>query len=223
MLKYALIAATAISAAVFMFFKVRKKGGIVTATKALAAVCFVSLGFVMLSKLPSEAGFIMLFGLVLGMVGDVFLDASHVCPDEPAFLPVGMAAFAIEHIAVFCAVTSACGFSFVYFAVSLALGTAASLPYFCRQKNMNFGSLFYPAVLYASVLTATTLYYVMMTALGGLFLTVAIGAGLFFISDFIILFIIFGGKDTAKANTLNLATYFAAQIMYALSLGGLAV
>ena len=178
----------------------------------------------MLSKLPSEAGFIMLFGLVLGMVGDVFLDASHVCPDEPAFLPVGMAAFAIEHIAVFCAVTSACGFSFVYFAVSLALGTTASFAvFFAVRKNMNFGRLFYPAVLYASVLTATTLYYVMMTALGGLFLTVAIGAGLFFISDFIILFIIFGGKDTAKANTLNLATYFAAQIMYALSLGGLAV
>ena len=148
MLKYALIAATAISAAVFMFFKVRKKGGIVTATKALAAVCFVSLGFVMLSKLPSEAGFIMLFGLVLGMVGDVFLDASHVCPDEPAFLPVGMAAFAIEHIAVFCAVTSACGFSFVYFAVSLALGTAASFAvFFAVRKNMNIGSLFYPAVL----------------------------------------------------------------------------
>lgn len=136
MLKYALIAATAISAAVFMFFKVRKKGGIVTATKALAAVCFVSLGFVMLSKLPSEAGFIMLFGLVLGMVGDVFLDASHVCPDEPAFLPVGMAAFAIEHIAVFCAVTSACGFSFVYFAVSLALGTAASFAVFLPSEKI---------------------------------------------------------------------------------------
>ena len=223
MAKYLLIAMTAISAAIFIFFKVGTKGGIVTATKALAAVSFVSLGFVMLSEAPAKAGFIMLFGLVLGMVGDVFLDASHVCPEEPAFLPVGMAAFAIEHIAVFAAVNVACGFSPMYFGISLAFGAATALAVlFAVRKKMEFGKLFYPAVIYASLLTATTAYYIVMTVIGGLAVTLAIGAGLFFISDFVILFILFGGKDTAKMNVLNLVTYFAAQVMYALSLGGLA-
>ena len=62
-----------------------------------------------------------------------------------------------------------------------------------------------------------------MAVLGGLAVTLAIGAVLFFISDFIILFILFGEKDTAKMNVFNLSTYFAAQIMYALSLGGIVI
>lgn len=223
MLEYGLTVLVAVSAAFFIFFKVRTKGGIVTATKALAAVSFVTLGFVALSKSPGKAGFIMLFGLVLGMVGDIFLDASHVCPEEKAFLPLGMAAFAIEHIAVFCAVTAACGFHILYFGISLAFGAVTALAVlFAVRKNMNFGELFYPSAIYASLLTATMAYYILMAVLGGLTVTLAIGAGLFFISDFIILFILFGGKDTAKMNVFNLSTYFAAQIMYAFSLGGLA-
>ena len=224
MLEYGLTVLVAVSAAFFIFFKVRTKGGIVTATKALAAVSFVTLGFVALSKSPGKAGFIMLFGLVLGMVGDIFLDASHVCPEEKAFLPLGMAAFAIEHIAVFCAVTVACGFHILYFGISLAFGAVTALAVlFAVRKNMNFGELFYPSAIYASLLTATTAYYVTMAVLGGLTVTLAIGAGLFFISDFIILFILFGGKDTAKMNVFNLSTYFAAQVMYAFSLGGLVI
>lgn len=223
MLEYGLTVLVAVSAAFFIFFKVRTKGGIVTVTKALAAVSFVTLGFVALSKSPGKAGFIMLFGLVLGMVGDIFLDASHVCPEEKAFLPLGMAAFAIEHIAVFCAVTVACGFHILYFGISLAFGAVTALAVlFAVRKKMDFGKLFYPATGYAAVLTATTAYYVTMAVLGGLTVTLAIGAGLFFISDFIILFILFGGKDTAKMNVFNLSTYFAAQTMYAFSLGGLA-
>lgn len=223
MLEYGLTVLVAVSAAFFIFFKVRTKGGIVTATKALAAVSFVTLGFVALSKSPGKAGFIMLFGLVLGMVGDIFLDASHVCPEEKAFLPLGMAAFAIEHIAVFCAVTAACGFHILYFGISLAFGAVTALAVlFAVRKNMNFGELFYPSAIYASLLTATMAYYILMAVLGGLTVTLAIGAGLFFISDFIILFILFGGKDTAKMNVFNLSTYFAAQTMYAFSLGGLA-
>lgn len=222
MLEYGLTVLVAVSAAFFIFFKVRTKGGIVTATKALAAVSFVTLGFVALSKSPGKAGFIMLFGLVLGMVGDIFLDASHVCPEEKAFLPLGMAAFAIEHIAVFCAVTAACGFHILYFGISLAFGAVTALAVlFAVRKNMNFGELFYPSAIYASLLTATMAYYILMAVLGGLAVTLAIGAGLFFISDFIILFILFGGKDTAKMNVFNLSTYFAAQVMYAFSLGGL--
>lgn len=223
MLEYGLTVLVAVSAAFFIFFKVRTKGGIVTATKALAAVSFVTLGFVALSKSPGKAGFIMLFGLVLGMVGDIFLDASHVCPEEKAFLPLGMAAFAIEHIAVFCAVTAACGFHILYFGISLAFGAVTALAVlFAVRKNMNFGELFYPSAIYASLLTATMAYYILMAVLGGLAVTLAIGAVLFFISDFIILFILFGEKDTTKMNVFNLSTYFAAQIMYAFSLGGLA-
>lgn len=223
MLEYGLTVLVAVSAAFFIFFKVRTKGGIVTATKALAAVSFVTLGFVALSKSPGKAGFIMLFGLVLGMVGDIFLDASHVCPEEKAFLPLGMAAFAIEHIAVFCAVTVACGFHILYFGISLAFGAVTALAVlFAVRKNMNFGELFYPSAIYASLLTATMAYYILMAVLGGLAVTLAIGAVLFFISDFIILFILFGEKDTVKMNVFNLSTYFAAQIMYAFSLGGLA-
>lgn len=222
MLEYGLTVLVAVSAAFFIFFKVRRRGGIVTATKAIAALSFVSLGFVMVSKSPANAGLIMLFGLVLGMVGDIFLDASHVCPEEKAFLPLGMAAFAIEHIAVFCAVTAACGFHILYFGISLAFGAVTALAVlFAVRKKMDFGKLFYPATGYAAVLTATTAYYVTMAVLGGLTVTLAIGAGLFFISDFIILFILFGGKDTAKMNVFNLSTYFAAQVMYAFSLGGL--
>lgn len=224
MLEYGLTVLVAVSAAFFIFFKVRTKGGIVTATKALAAVNFVTLGFVALSKSPGKAGFIMLFGLVLGMVGDIFLDASHVCPEEKAFLPLGMAAFAIEHIAVFCAVTAACGFHILYFGISLAFGAVTALAVlFAVRKNMNFGELFYPSAIYASLLTATMAYYILMAVLGGLAVTLAIGAVLFFISDFIILFILFGEKDTVKMNVFNLSTYFAAQIMYALSLGGLVI
>lgn len=223
MLEYGLTVLVAVSAAFFIFFKVRRRGGIVTTTKAIAALSFVSLGFVMVSKSPANAGLIMLFGLVLGMVGDIFLDASHVCPEEKAFLPLGMAAFAIEHIAVFCAVTAACGFHILYFGISLAFGAVTALAVlFAVRKKMDFGKLFYPATGYAAVLTATTAYYVTMAVLGGLTVTLAIGAGLFFISDFIILFILFGGKDTAKMNVFNLSTYFAAQVMYAFSLGGLA-
>lgn len=224
MLEYGLTVLVAVSAAFFIFFKVRTKGGIVTATKALAAVSFVTLGFVALSKSPGKAGFIMLFGLVLGMVGDIFLDASHVCPEEKAFLPLGMAAFAIEHIAVFCVVTAACGFHILYFGISLAFGAVTALAVlFAVRKNMNFGELFYPSAIYASLLTATMAYYILMAVLGGLAVTLAIGAVLFFISDFIILFILFGEKDTVKMNVFNLSTYFAAQIMYALSLGGLVI
>lgn len=224
MLEYGLTVLVAVSAAFFIFFKVRTKGGIVTATKALAAVSFVTLGFVALSKSPGKAGFIMLFGLVLGMVGDIFLDASHVCPEEKAFLPLEMAAFAIEHIAVFCAVTAACGFHILYFGISLAFGAVTALAVlFAVRKNMNFGELFYPSAIYASLLTATMAYYILMAVLGGLAVTLAIGAVLFFISDFIILFILFGEKDTVKMNVFNLSTYFAAQIMYALSLGGLVI
>ena len=54
MLEYGLTVLVAVSAAFFIFFKVRTKGGIVTATKALAAVSFVTLGFVALSNRPGR-------------------------------------------------------------------------------------------------------------------------------------------------------------------------
>ena len=112
----------------------------------------------------------------------------------------------------------------MYFGISLAFGAVTALAVlFAVRKNMNFGELFYPSAIYASLLTATMAYYILMAVLGGLAVTLAIGAVLFFISDFIILFILFGEKDTVKMNVFNLSTYFAAQIMYALSLGGLVI
>ncbi|MBQ0010340.1 MAG: hypothetical protein KBS76_04485 [Ruminococcus sp.] len=215
---------SAILSTVFFLIVQLKKGGAVGAVaKSVASLCFVALGACMLDGGPSRAGLFLLYGLVLGLVGDILLGVN--IPDAGAcdwYLFGGIGTFALEHIAVVAAVILASGFSLSRLLIACAVGAVMAGALSVTEWKIlrfDFGSALVPAMGYAFILASAFVYYLLTAFASPAYAIIAVGMALFLLSDVVLSFMLFGKKDTPLMSAVNLTTYYAGQILFALSIG----
>lgn len=220
---FMLLCLAVLSAVFFIIVQLKKGGAVGAVTKAMASLCFVAFGAAMLNDVPSRAGLLLLYGLVLGLVGDILLGVN--IPGAGAsdwYLFGGIGTFALEHIAVAAAVTLASGFSLSRLLIACAVGAVMAGALSVTEWKLlrfDFGPALVPAMGYAFILASAFVYYVLTAFADPAFWIIAVGMALFLVSDVVLSFMLFGKKDTPPMTAVNLTTYYAGQILFALSIG----
>lgn len=213
----------AVAAAIFFLYVRVTKGGVSgVLTKALASVCFVALGVAgVVSQSPNidKAAVFILFGLVMGLVGDIVLDLKVVYPESnDMYLNAGMISFGIGHCLFIAAILMLITFSLTSLLVSIAITIPITAAIMLASKPMkiDFGKFFIHSLLYALILTFTSVYAIAIAITDARFVLLAIGMVLFLLSDLVLSPMYFGGKQDDKMMCiLNHALYYGAQICIA--------
>ena len=197
--------------------------------KMVCTLLFISVGFLAVKITGNTTIFasLMLWGLVLGGVGDFFLHAGS----KPAFFIVGLTSFLAGHICYIAAFWQVVikNFPEVSFISPLEI-TAIVLIYagfvsYSFYKHIDYGVALVPVILYAATLITM---FVKASSLGirleiasipnaGLICVILIGGALqFFMSDSLWANINFNGhKKNRPMKYANIITYFGAQVLLA--------
>ncbi|GEM_PF-177381 len=152
----------------------------------------------------------MMMGLVFACLGDILLIDHFV---------IGAALFAIGHIFFFVSFVCLTGFKLRDFLIGLAI-FAVVLCLVLFAPFFDFGNMKILVIAYAFVIS-----FMLGKAVGNVFfaenrqvhLLIMLGALLFFVSDFMLMIYLFGGKFIVF-DILCLATYYPAEFLLAFSI-----
>lgn len=203
--------------------------------KVISAALFVLCGFlcVKISGNNTPYANLIMIGLFLGFLGDVFL---HSLSDNKLHFVIGFLSFLAGHVvyivAFWKAIKSTYPASHVYewYEIVLILVSVAAVLGFLLKIKVFKGKemLIAPFLIYGFILFSM-LYKGLRYSIGeivygtndnmlAVFLTVGIGGILFTASDVILGYTIPKGSTTRTLRIINIGTYFAAQILLALSI-----
>lgn len=219
-------------AAVFMAVRVKRGGLKALLLKASASVVFVSCGavaaFGALRSDKAGFGFMVILGLVFGLLGDIWLDLKWVYPaDNDVFTFSGFVSFILGHIVYLAALL-------IYFAdfskpvyviapvlISVIVGLGMLLVE--KPMKMNYGrfkaiTAFYGGIVALLFLLSGSLALMSDFAVPTLNL-MCVGGVFFAVSDMVLSGTYFGvGKDRPSDIIINHAAYYTAQFLIAASL-----
>lgn len=196
-----------------------------TICKGCASLCFVIAGILFYLNGSKENWQLMvLFGLVLGMFGDILLSEFAKGKSRDIFNAVGMLCFIAGH-ALFIAAFITASFEFDY-PVLIAVGATMALTVLgacskflsAEKPFMMVGAFLYAAVVSLMLAAAFNLVLNSAVMFGGLIVT---GSALFFISDVILGIMNYNNKFKEKRRYLLpavLVCYYLGQAMIAFSL-----
>ncbi|MBQ3136382.1 MAG: lysoplasmalogenase [Clostridia bacterium] len=199
--------------------------------KTIGAALFVLCGFLCIKISGNNTPYasLMMWGLVLGFFGDIFL---HSLQNKSWHFVVGFLSFLAGHIVYIVAFWKAISkdpvftwyelvVTFVLLAVMLVIMLKMGI--FKGKEVLLVAFAVYGFILF-TMLTKALRYAVGVVAHGtndnmlGIALTVGLGAVLFTVSDVILGFTIPMGKTTRLVRNINIGTYFAAQILLGISI-----
>lgn len=205
--------------------------------KGLAALVFVLVGATGATgvtgtvEAPRPEAVAICLGLALGAVGDVLHALRFVWPARKRLLfNVGAASFLLGHLAYLAAVVPACAAPAWGLAASCALATAvdvAVLPRLSVQSRAEFvaGGAYLAvtsAVVGFAVAGAAAVALAPTTPMASARLapvvTLAVGTAAFLASDVMLAVNNFGGVNSRRLRAASLGTYYAGQMLIALSL-----
>ena len=211
-------------AALFTLRRARRINESALIFKTIASICFILLGFVSYWSSDGVTSIMVLPGLVMGLIGDIYLDMKYVYPESDAMYTfVGFGAFILGHIFYLIFLLSQYGTLGTALIISIIIGVLAGIVIFLTPKllDLDYGKFRFISAFYAALLVFVTMYSAMVcfshfTAARFLFF---IGLLLFLISDLILSQIYFGhNKNTPKNSILNHSSYYLAQILIAASI-----
>lgn len=189
------------------------------AVKTAASLCFVALGALACMSAGSRYGGTVLVALIIGAVADVVLGARFIFRAKKKtelFFLLGAGLFAAGHIAYIVAFDTAGAVRPLLILAGVALGCAV-LAGPLLLKKVKYGRLKGPVFGYGAVLGVMLVCAIGYLAGGGTCGTLVLAAAvLFAISDMLLLFMTVA-QSNAAINYVNLATYYAAQILFAWS------
>lgn len=230
-----MMVAASVLAVLFMMIRVTigakdTAGGVIAMfAKALASIAFIMIGVMSIYNgvVNEKAAIFVLFGLVMGLVGDILLDLKLIyagSKEEGIYLTGGMVSFGLGHILYFVAVIILLGNSVVTgsligICVAISVVLAALIIVVGKYVlKFNFGKFIVHSIIYAfmlifmGALTIACCIAMKDTKM----LQFAIGMILFFLSDIVLTQMYFGGKATDKVLcVVNHTLYYAAQICIA--------
>lgn len=185
--------------------------------KTLASLAFVCLGLLGAARAGGAYAWLTWIGLILGAAGDVLLQFMDCRPKErEPFFRAGLGAFLIGH--VFYIVAFALLGRVTGWAVLLAAVLFAAMFLLQFPARMDLKGQKVPVYAYAAVISVMTAFAVLSFGAGARGALVGLGGILFLVSDAILALIFFGPLREKSLPTWNLITYYAAQILLALSI-----
>lgn len=207
--------------ALFLVVRVTKGGVPGVITKTVASLCFIALGVAgaMSADKIEKSAVLILFGLVMGLVGDIVLDLKVVYPESnDLYLNAGMASFGIGHFLYLAALLLLIRFNLTTLLVSIAitLPLAALIMFSSKFMKINFGKFLIHSISYAVILTFMSVYTIAISISNPKFVLFAVGMVLFLLSDLVLSPMYFGDKkDDKMFCILNHVLYYGAQICIA--------
>ena len=185
--------------------------------KTLASLAFVCLGLLGAARAGGAYAWLTWIGLILGAAGDVLLQFMDCRPkDRESFFRAGLGAFLIGH--VFYIVAFALLGRVTGWAVLLAAVLFAALFLLQFPARMDLKGQKVPVYAYAAVISVMTAFAVLSFGAGARGALVGLGGILFLVSDAILALIFFSPIREKALPTWNLITYYAAQILLAISI-----
>ena len=197
--------------------------------KVLCSFLFVAAGIVCLIYLFSKEkenlqpiekklAILTMVGLSFGLLGDLFLDVANIKGN--AFFLLGLGCFVLTHIFYLVLLFSGYRLSFWDLIVFVLLfGGGILIGKFVLQLQL--GGMTVPCILYAAVISAMltralSFLWAGSSSLPGAYSWVFLaGALLFFISDAILVVMMFGGQSAPWMEKVNAYTYFYGQLLVA--------
>lgn len=221
-LVYVLAAVTVAFAVFTVVLRRRGKSFYGMVCKFMASFGFMSVAFVGYCLNPHDSIYfcLVVFGLLFGLGGDVLLGIKEIAPKfRPQLIPLGTVSFLICHIFFLGACLKISGFQ----PVPIVLAGIAALAAATLMKGLKFKvdmklwllmSLYFFTLCYKM----TTFGYLVFSLRKPAFIVGFIGAVLFVISDTCLSFLYFTPvKSKNVLVTVELATYYPAQILLAMS------
>ena len=222
------LAAAVIIALIFTIRRGTKTDAVSLLLKTIASLLFILLGLTgcFFSSLPVPMlALFMVFGLVCGLVGDVFLDLKYVYPqDETLHTFTGFGAFMLGHCFYTLFLFLNYEIKTAHFLISIAAGILLAIVIYATPKLMklDYGKYRIISSVYAGLLVFVTVYALLLEVAAGHSvskLLFFIGIVLFLLSDLILSQIYFGeNKGTTGNKIANHLTYYLGQILIAASI-----
>lgn len=205
--------------------------------KVVCAALFILTGYFAMEISGNQTPYadLVMWGLVFGMLGDLFL---HALTEKMWPFVIGVVAFLTGHIFYIVAIHKAIKTTYPdaavfewYEILAIVLISAAVIGFFLLKKYIKKDNAAMMVGLSAYLVILTTMLikalkyvigewaYGMNDNMFMVFLTIGLGAILFFMSDVSLGFIILVEKfKTRPMRIFNITTYFAAQILIASSI-----
>lgn len=206
------------------FILVERKGDFKRALilKTIASVVFIVIGFYCMPNCPdSRRAWLVVAGLVMGGVGDFFLNLQFVVKEALAqkIFIVGALAFYAGHIIYMVSMAPIEREVLLANLLITAVITAIILFFVYKGKDIPLGlkifGFFYIGAVALITTVALTRYYLNPASTASI--VVAVGAALFTASDVVLIYDMFGEKKPWM-RVANLVLYYAAQLIIASSL-----
>ena len=222
---YVLLAIGITATIVFLVLRVKKGGIAALYAKAIASCCFIATALAAMNRnrVFLEFGTLILAGLILGMLGDIWLDLKWIyLKDKNSYLYAGFISFLLGHLCFITAIFRSAPWNSFSIIMSIVLALVIGLIAILMEKplKMKYGKFKLIVFLYSCTL-ALTMTASMMTAYITKFklsawIVMSVGALLFLLSDLVLSGMYFGENKNTKGNIiLNHTLYYAAQFCMA--------
>ncbi|MGN0559426.1 MAG: lysoplasmalogenase family protein [Candidatus Fimenecus sp.] len=221
---WALLIVGILATAVFLVLRVKRGGIAALYAKAVASLCFIATAIAATNenRLFLDFGSFMTFGLVFGLLGDVWLDLKWIyLQDKDSYLYSGFIFFLLGHVCFVTAVFKVGPYTpsslIVAFAAALVIAFVAILME--KPLKMHYGKFKWIVFLYSFMLALTMTMAMTLAVITGfdkMWTVMSVGGLLFLLSDLVLSGMYFGeGKNTSFNIVLNHTLYYAAQFIMA--------
>lgn len=223
-LYWALLVIGILATVVFLCLRVRYGGIAALYAKAVASLCFIATAVAATNANRSFLGFgsWMIFGLICGLLGDVWLDLKWIyLQDKDSYLYSGFIFFLLGHVCFVIAIFNASPYTplSILIAVTAALVIAVVALLLEKPLKMHYGKFKWIVFLYSFMLSLTMTGAIVTAVLmkfHPMWVVMSVGGVLFLLSDLVLSGMYFGeGKNTKGNIILNHTLYYAAQFIMA--------
>lgn len=190
-----------------------------TVLKGCASFLFVCLGICCYVKRPSDAATLILIGLILGMAGDILLNMRNLYEGATSnkVFAIGILAFLSGHFLYIAFLMKQASSKLLTAVILTVVIAVLSIPPLMKRitapsKGLKIFGYVYLTVVIAMFSCAVAL--MMALGFGSLTIVFLLGALLFMVSDFIMIYYSFG-KKIKPLRAINLLAYYVGQLMIA--------
>lgn len=190
-----------------------------TVLKGLASLVFVCLGAICYYFNPSSPGKLILIGLILGMIGDVLLNMRNLFEGGTSnkVFALGILAFLSGHFLYIAFLAKQSGNKFMIALILTAIISVVAIPPLMKRITAPSKGLKIFGYVYLTVVIAMFCFsFSQLIAVGTICESVLffVGALLFVVSDFIMIYYSFG-KKIKPLRAINLLSYYVGQLLIA--------
>lgn len=222
---YVVLAISLITTAMFVIWHNNKKPLFSLMLKVMASLCFIILGVFSFyfSKNYTLGGIFVLLGLATSLIGDAVLALLEFKMEgkNDNIIICGMISFSLAQIFYFVALTLFSGGYLFWVSILASLVVAVAIVFGEKMLKLNYGKTKLFVGIYSFFLALSLMQSLMMAIKFGFndfSLMMFLGMLSFFISDLILSFIYFNGKENRQLYYTNYGFYFMAQNLIAVAL-----